>query len=42
MAVLASSETDALGRCLYDAESWREVPAIPVKHARVVACRQIG
>jgi hypothetical protein len=30
-----------LVRCLYDAESWREVPAIPVKHERVVACRQI-
>ena len=42
MAVLASSETDALGRCLYDAESWREVPAIPVKHERVAACGQIG
>ena len=39
MAVLTSSVLDALGRCLYDAESWREVPAIPVKHGRVVPRR---
>ncbi len=42
MAVLASSETDALGRCLYDAESWREVPAKPVKQTGVATCRQVG
>ena len=41
MAVLASSETDALGRCLYDAESWREVPAIPVKHPRAATRRHV-
>ena len=39
MAVLASSGSDALGRCLYDAESWREVPAKPVKQTGAPACR---
>jgi|688.fasta_scaffold03852_9 hypothetical protein len=42
MAVLASPVSGVLGRYLYDAESWREVPAKPVKQTGAPAGRFFG